>query len=63
MQELNYRLCKHQLKKIFNINLNDCRYFNGCKYIKLKHNNILYVYSKKTKHINKIIDLTIHNYK
>ena len=58
MQEL-----KNQLKKVYNIDFYKCRYFNGSKYIKLKHNNILYLYDKKTRHINKVIDLTIHNYK
>ena len=52
-----------QLKITYNININDCRYLNGSKFIKVKHNNILYVYSKKTKHISKIIDLTTYNYK
>ena len=58
MQEL-----KKQLKTVYNININDCRYFNGSKYIKLKHNNIIYIYDKKTRHISKIIDLTTYNYK
>ena len=53
----------NQLKTNFNININDCRYFNGSELIKVKHNNILYVYNKNTKHISKIIDLTTYNYK
>ena len=53
----------NQLKTTYNININNCRYFNGSEFIKVKHNNILYVYNKKTKHISKIIDLTTYNYK
>ena len=57
------RELKKQLKTVYNININDCSYFNGSKYIKLKHNNIIYIYDKKNRHISKIIDLTKYNYK
>ena len=53
----------NQLKTNFNISINNCRYFNGSELIKVKYNNILYVYDKKTRHISKIIDLTTYNYK
>ena len=59
MQEL-----KNQLKTVYNININDCNYFYfGFNNIKVKHKNIEYVYNKNTRHIKKVIDLTIHNYK
>ena len=58
MQEL-----KNQLKTVYNIDINNCRYFNGSEFIKVKHDDILYIYDKKTRHISKIINLTIHNYK
>ena len=58
MQEL-----KNQLKTVYNIDINNCRYFNGSEFIKVKHDDILYIYDKKTRHISKIIDLTTYNYK
>ena len=58
MQEL-----KNQHKTVYNIDINNCRYFNGSEFIKVKHDDILYIYDKKTRHISKIIDLTTYNYK
>ena len=55
---------KKQLKANFNININNCYHFYfGFNNIKVRYKNIEYVYSVKHDHINKIIDLTIHNYK
>ena len=58
------RELKKQLKTVYNININDCNYFYfGFNNIKVRYKNIEYVYSLKHNHINKIINLTIHNYK
>ncbi len=48
---------KKQLLNTFNIDLNNCRYMNCLLKIKVKHNNFLYIYNKKTNHIELIINL------
>ena len=48
---------KKQLLNTFNIDLNKCRYMNCLVKIKVKYNNFLYIYNKKTNHIELIINL------
>ncbi len=48
---------KKELRDIFNIDLNKCRYINCLNRIKVKCNNFLYIYNKKTDHIELIINL------
>ncbi len=48
---------KKQLLNTFNIDFNKCRYINCLSIIKVKYNNFLYIYNKKTDHIELIINL------
>ena len=48
---------KKQLLNTFNIDLNKCRYMNCLVKIKVKYNNFLYIYNKRTNHIELIINL------
>ena len=48
---------KKQLSDIFNIDLNKCRYINCLNRIKVKYNNFLYIYNKRTNTIELIINL------
>ena len=48
---------KKELRDIFNIDFNKCRYMNCLNRIKVKYNNFLYIYNKKTNHIELIINL------
>ena len=48
---------KKELRDMFNIDFNKCRYINCLSIIKVKYNNFLYIYNKKTNHIELIINL------
>ena len=48
---------KKELRDTFNIDFNKCRYMNCLSIIKVKYNNFLYIYNKKTKHIELVVNL------
>ncbi len=48
---------KKELLNTFNIDLNKCRYINCLNRIKVKYNNFLYIYNKRTNHIELVINL------
>jgi ribosomal protein L23 len=48
---------KKELRDVFNIDLNKCRYMNCLVKIKVRYNNFLYIYNKKTNHIELVINL------
>ena len=48
---------KKELLNTFNIDFNKCRYMNCLNRIKVKYDNFLYIYNKKTNHIELIINL------
>ena len=57
MNKKTLKNLKKELLNTFNIDLNKCRYINCLSIIKVKYNNFLYIYNKKTDHIELVINL------
>ena len=57
MNKKTLKNLKKELRDIFNIDFNKCRYMNCLNRIKVKYNNFLYIYNKRTNTIELIINL------